>query len=98
MVKSWCILFHDSYFKPGIGASKWQDKPLPDPNGPLSSNIPAAAIRDANDAHTLSSKQIQHGERKQSRVSYVKLTPVQHVHIAKYALANGNKARASTLT
>ena len=29
---------------------------------------------------------------------YVRLTPVQQAHIAKYALANGNKASASTLT
>ena len=47
--------FH-SYFKPGVGASKRQDKPLPDPNGPLSSTIPAGAIRDANNAHTRSSQ------------------------------------------
>ena len=36
-----------SYFKPGgVGTSKWQDKPLPDPNayGLLFSTIPAAAI------------------------------------------------------
>ena len=32
---------------------KRQDKQLPDPNGPLFSIIPAEAIRDANDAHTL---------------------------------------------
>ena len=98
MVKSWCILFHDSYFKPGVGTPKRQDKLLPDPNGPLSSTIHAAAIRDANNAHTRSSQQIQGGERKWSRGSYVKLTPVQQAHIAKYALANGNKASASTLT
>ena len=55
-----------SYFKPGVGASKWQNKPLPDPNGPLSSTIPAAAIRDTNDVHTRSSQQIQGGGRKQS--------------------------------
>ena len=49
-----------SYFKPGVGASKRQDKPLPDPNGLLSSTIPAAAIRDANDAHTRSSQLSNH--------------------------------------
>ena len=84
-----------SYFKPGgVGASKRQDKPLTDPNayGLLFSTIATAAIRDANDAHTWSSEQIQGGERKQSQGSYVKLTPVQQAHIAKYTLAYGNKA------
>ena len=97
MVKSWCILFHDSYFKLGVGTSKRQDKPLPDPNGPLSSTIAAAAIWDANDVHTWSSQQIL-GERKWSQGSYVELTPVQQAHTAKYALANGNKVSVSTLT
>ena len=81
-----------SYFKPGVGASKRQDKLLPDPNGLLFSTISTAAIRDANDVHTRSSQQIQGGERKRSRGSYVKLTPVRQAHIAKYALANGYKA------
>ena len=49
-----------SYFKPGVGTSKRQDKPLPDPNGLLSSTIPAAAIRDANDVHTQSSQLSNH--------------------------------------
>ena len=92
------MLFRDSYFKPGVGASKQQNKPLPDPNGPLSSTIPAAAIQDANDAYTRSSQQIQGGERKRSRGSCVKLTPVQQAHITKYALANGNKVIMNTLT
>ena len=87
-----------SYFKPGVGASKQQDRLLQDPNRPLSSTIPAAAIRVANDAHTWSSQQIQGHEHKRSQGSYVKLTPVQQAHIAKYALANGNKASVSTLT
>ena len=89
------IMIHilHSYFKPGVGASKRQDKPLPDPNayGLLFSTIPSAAIWDVNDAHTWSSEQIQGGERKRSWGSYVKLTPVQQAHIAKYTLANGNK-------
>ena len=73
---------------------KREDKQLPDTNGPLSSIIPAEAIRDANDAHSLlsHSQQIQGGECKRSRGLYVKLTPVQQAQIAKYALANGNKA------
>ena len=87
-----------SYFKPGVDTSKQQDKPLPNPNGPLSSTIPAAAIWDANNVHTRSSQQIQGGGHKQSRGSYVKLIPVQQAHITKYALANGNKVSASTLT
>ena len=41
------------YFKPGAGILKQQDKQLPDPNGPLSSIIPAEAILDANNAHAL---------------------------------------------
>ena len=81
------------YFKPRVGASKRQDKPLADPNGPLSSIFPAEGIRDANGAHARSSQQILGGERKRSRGFCVKLTPVQQAHIAKYALANGNKAR-----
>ena len=80
------ILFRESYFKPGVGASEQQDKPLPDPNGLLSSIIPAAAIRDANNAHTRSNQQILGGECKQSRNSYVKLTPVQQAHITKYSM------------
>ena len=42
--------------------------------------------------------QIQGGECKWSQGSYVNLTPVQQANIAKYALANGNKASVSTLT
>ena len=54
-------------------------------------------IRTANDAHTpsvsaQSSQQNQGGECKRSRGSHIKLTPVQQAQIAKYALANGNKA------
>ena len=76
---------------------KRQDKQLPDPNGPLSSIIPAEAIRDANDAHTLlsraqSSQQIQGGECKQSRGFYVKLTPVQQ------AQSTNPPSNASALT
>ena len=38
------------YFKAGAGVVKRQDKQLPDPNVPLSSIIPAEAIRDLNDS------------------------------------------------
>ena len=84
------------YFKPTAGVVvKRQDKRLPDPNRPLSSIISAEAIRNANDAHGQSA-QVQGGESlgesKRPRGSYVKLTPVQQAQIAKYALANGNKA------
>ena len=80
------------YFKPTAGVVvKQQDKRLPDPNGPLSSIIPAEAIRDANDAHGQSA-QAKGGESKRPRGSYMKLAPVQQAQIAKYALANGNKA------
>ena len=78
-------------------SSNCQDKLLPDPNAPLSSTIPAAAVRDDNDAHTQFGQQIQGCERKRSRGSYVKLTPDQQAQIAKYALANGNKLSASNL-
>ena len=62
------------YFKPTtVVVVKRQDKRLPDPNGPLSSIIPAE-------------------ESKRPRGLYLKLTPVQQAQIAKYALANGNKA------
>ena len=44
------------YFKPGAGVLKWQDKQLIDPIGPLSSIIPAEAIQDANDAHSITSQ------------------------------------------
>ena len=63
---------------------KQQDKQLPDPTGPLSFIIPAEAIRDANDAHTITTDRVSKsgcGECKQSRDSlqdsYVKLIPVQ---------------------
>ena len=39
-----------------------------------------------------SSQHTQGGEDKQSRGFYVKLTSVQQAQIAKYALANSNKA------
>ena len=42
------------YFKPWAGILKRRDKQLPDPTGPLSFIIPAEAIQDANDAHTIS--------------------------------------------
>ena len=58
---------------------------------PLSSIIPAEAIRDVNDAH-IQSTQVQGGESKRPRGSYVKLIPVQQAQITKYTLANGNKA------
>ena len=68
------------YFKPGAGVLKWQDKQLPDPNGLLSSIIPAEAMLEMLTMHTLSStqstQQIQGGECKRSRGSYIKLTPV----------------------
>ena len=50
------------YFKLTAGVVvKRQDKRLPYPNGPLSSIIPAEAIRNANNAHGQSA-QVQGGE------------------------------------
>ena len=45
---------HDVYSSRGARVLKWQDKQLPDPTGLISFIIPAEAIRDTNDAHTIS--------------------------------------------
>ena len=61
---------------------KRQDKQLPDPTRPLFFIIPAEAIRDVNDAHTICLLPLTEltnldgargGESKQSRDSYIKL-------------------------
>ena len=46
-------MHHNTYSSRGARVLKWQDKQLPDPTGPLSFIIPVEAIRDANDAHTI---------------------------------------------
>ena len=60
---------------------------LPDPNGPLSFNISAEAIWDANDAHSLlstqSNQQIQGDKHKWPQGSYMKWTPVHQAQITK---------------
>ena len=78
------------YFKPtAVVVVKWQDKRLPDPNGPLSSILPAETIGDANNAHSQST-QVQDESKLQPQGPYMKLTSVQQAQIAKYALANGS--------
>ena len=81
------------YFKPGAGVLKWQDKQLPDPNGPLyiSFIISAEVIQNANDAHTTESTSPGVvNVCKQSQDSYIKLMPVQQVQVTKNVLASGN--------
>ena len=87
-------MHHDVYSLRGARVLKRQDKQLPDLIRPLSFIIPAEVIRDANDAHIITTDRVNNpgGECKQSRDSYVKLMPVQQVQIAKYALASDNKA------
>ena len=46
-------MHHNAYSSRGARVLKRQDKQFPHPTGPLSFIIPAEAIRDANDAHTI---------------------------------------------
>ena len=50
--------YHDAYSSRGARVLKPQDKQLPDPTGPLSFIIPAEAIQDANNAHNITTDQV----------------------------------------
>ena len=50
--------YHDAYSLRGARVLKPQDKQLPDPTGPLSFIIPAEAIQDANNAHNITTDQV----------------------------------------
>jgi len=65
---------------------------LPDPNGPLSKEIPAEAIKAANDSVEQATKTDGSGSGKPSRGKYASFTGVQQAQMAKYAIDNGNKA------
>ena len=59
---------------------------LPDSDGPLSRLVPSSSILDASDTYIKTSSAGRFGKRG----SYVKLTGIQQVQIAKYALFHGN--------
>ena len=60
---------------------------LPDPKGPLSSNLSSSCITAANKAV----QEVQKQQREpKSRGTYVKLSDDQKAEIARYALQNGN--------
>ena len=72
---------------------KIQSNKLPDPNGPLSKEIPAEAIKTANDSVEQATKNSEASTSgKQSRGKYAAFTGVQQAQMAKYAIDNGNKA------
>jgi len=64
---------------------------LPDPNGPLSKEVSAEAIKAANDSVEQATNYICTSD-KQSRGKYVTFTRVQQARMAEYAIDNGNKA------
>ena len=64
---------------------------LPNPNGQLSKEIPADAIKAANNSVELATKD-RSTSGKQSRGKYTAFTGVQQAQMAKYAIENGNKA------
>ena len=51
-------MHHNAYSSRGARVLKRQDKQLPDPTGPLSFIIPAEAIRDTNNAHTITTDRV----------------------------------------
>ena len=68
---------------------------LPDPNGPLSKEVPSEAIKEANKSVERATKNIgtsECGGGKRGRGAYMKFTPVQQAQVAKYAVENGNQA------
>ena len=68
---------------------------LPDPNGPLSKEVPSEHIKEANrsiEAATQDTSSGTSGGAKRGRGTYIKFTPVQQAQVAKYAVENGNKA------
>jgi len=71
------------YFKPI--SSK-----LPDPNGPLSKEMPSAAIREANKSVEEATEMQKN--KKRSREKYGRFTPTQAAQVAKYAVEHGNQA------
>jgi len=69
------------YFKP---VSK-----LPDPNGPLSKEIPSVVIREANKSVEQATRS---DNKKRSREKYGRFTPTQAAQVAKLAMEHGNQA------
>ena len=76
------------YFKPI--SSK-----LPDPNGPLSKEMPSAAIREANKSVEKTRATEAQNSEKPSRGQYGRFTPTQAAQVAKYAVQHGNQAAIS---
>ena len=67
---------------------------LPDPNGPLSADIPPTAIRQANlEVLSVENSKCQDPSTKtRTRGPYGRLTDEQRAQIGKYASENGNAA------
>ena len=84
-----------SYFKPlskkeGEEEIDKVEDILPDPNGPLSQEVPPPAIAEVNkDVLTA----MQHVQPKK-KGPYIKISPECKAKIAKYAIKNGNCATA----
>ena len=78
------------YFKPLA-------KNLPDPEGPLSNEVPSSIIKAANDAVLTvnTSRQSDGVPKLAKRGPYVTLTGVQQAEVARYAVSHGNKAAIS---
>ena len=68
---------------------------LPDPNWPLSKEVPSEAIKEANrrvEVATQDTSLGTSGGAKPGSGTYMKFTLVQQVRVAMYAVENGNKA------
>ena len=82
-----------SYFKP-LSKKETEEQidkveaMLPDPNGPLSKEVPPLAIAEAN-----KDVLVQYVEPKK-KGPYIKISPECKAKIAKYAIENGNCAAA----
>ena len=78
-------LYH--YFKPSSG-----DSPLPSPSGPLSKEVPAIAISEANKEITKVLKDIKDKEDVKRRGTYQKYTLKDKAMIGNYAIMHGTSA------
>ena len=84
-----------SYFKPlskkeGEEQIDKVEAILPDPNGPLSQEVPALAIAEANKDVLTAMKYVE----PKKKGPYIKISPEYKAKIAKYAIENGNCAAA----
>ena len=68
------------------------DSPLPSPNGPLSREVPAGAISEANKEVTKVLKNSEGQDGVKSRGTYQKYTPKDKATIGNYAVMHGTSA------